>query len=260
MPTDFQFFPHPSRPKLLVSVRNAREVTAALAGGCEIVDVKEPNRGSLGMADLAEVARVFAAVDERMPVSAALGEVVDWMELDNIPTLPFGLNYVKLGMSNLGSGSTGIRRWLEVRRTFSERVEATLNWVAVCYADWEAAGAPQPQRVIEAAAESDCRVVLFDTFQKSRGGLLDWLAVDELTQRIATIQNHGLKAAIAGSLSLMSLPELLPLGADIIGVRGAACQNGSRNAGICADAVRTIRLAIDAGCSSELRRSCADYA
>ena len=34
--------------RLLVSVRSADEVGAALAGGAEIVDVKEPSRGALG--------------------------------------------------------------------------------------------------------------------------------------------------------------------------------------------------------------------
>ena len=34
--------------RLLVSVRSAEEVSAALAGGADIIDAKEPERGSLG--------------------------------------------------------------------------------------------------------------------------------------------------------------------------------------------------------------------
>src|SRR4051812_47948913 len=34
--------------ELLVSVRSAKEVEAALAGGADIIDAKEPSRGSLG--------------------------------------------------------------------------------------------------------------------------------------------------------------------------------------------------------------------
>ena len=38
-------------PGLLVSVRSAAEALAALAGGADVIDVKEPNQGSLGAAD-----------------------------------------------------------------------------------------------------------------------------------------------------------------------------------------------------------------
>jgi (5-formylfuran-3-yl)methyl phosphate synthase len=50
----------PIRPKLLVSVRNAHEARDALAGGCDILDVKEPANGSLGMADVGVIREVVA--------------------------------------------------------------------------------------------------------------------------------------------------------------------------------------------------------
>ena len=37
--------------RLLVSVRSAAEVGPALAGGADIIDAKEPGRGSLGAGD-----------------------------------------------------------------------------------------------------------------------------------------------------------------------------------------------------------------
>jgi len=39
----------PDTPGLLVSVRSADEVDDALAGGADLIDVKEPSRGALGM-------------------------------------------------------------------------------------------------------------------------------------------------------------------------------------------------------------------
>lgn len=36
---------------LLVSVRDAREARLALAGGVDLIDIKEPSRGALGGAD-----------------------------------------------------------------------------------------------------------------------------------------------------------------------------------------------------------------
>ena len=48
--------------KLLVSVRCAEEATAALAGGADIIDVKEPRRGSLGRADDRVIREVMEVV------------------------------------------------------------------------------------------------------------------------------------------------------------------------------------------------------
>ena len=44
--------------RLLVSVRSLDEAVEAISGGCDILDVKEPGRGSLGMADLREIVAV----------------------------------------------------------------------------------------------------------------------------------------------------------------------------------------------------------
>src|SRR5262249_6225382 len=38
-------------PRLLVSVRDVREAEAALAGGADLIDIKEPAHGPLGRAD-----------------------------------------------------------------------------------------------------------------------------------------------------------------------------------------------------------------
>src|SRR5262245_44632800 len=83
------------RPGLLVSVRSAEEAEAALAGSADLIDVKEPSRGSLGRADEATIAAVMRAVGGRRPVSAALGELRDDPSPCSIP----GLTYVKWGLA-----------------------------------------------------------------------------------------------------------------------------------------------------------------
>ena len=70
-----------NRPRLLVSVRNAAEVSDAAEA--DLLDLKEPSRGSLGMASPEMFDAVFQAVQRlpaksRPPLSAALGEVIDW--------------------------------------------------------------------------------------------------------------------------------------------------------------------------------------
>ena len=69
-----------ARPGLLVSVRNANEARTALSAGADVIDVKEPNRGPLGAADIGEIAAIVEAVQSRVPVTAAMGEL--WELLD----------------------------------------------------------------------------------------------------------------------------------------------------------------------------------
>ena len=39
--------------RLVISVRNVAEAIAAAAGGADLIDLKEPNRGALGRVDAA---------------------------------------------------------------------------------------------------------------------------------------------------------------------------------------------------------------
>ena len=65
-----------NRPvRLLVSVRTAAEAQSALAGGADIIDIKEPNRGPMGQADAAIIQAITATVGSQAPVSAALGDL-----------------------------------------------------------------------------------------------------------------------------------------------------------------------------------------
>ena len=239
--------------RLLVSVRNAVEAQAALQGGCDIVDVKEPSRGSLGMAPLDAIADVIQTVSQtshEMPVSAALGETSDWSTSDNIPTLPQPLSYVKLGLANLGTGDGWITQWQAVRRQFDETSDGPLKWIAVVYADWQRAQAPSPDAVIDAAMfatarDEACAGILFDTFVKDGRGLLDWISRNQLVEFVARIRLHGLMVAFAGGLRASQLELLRAAQPDIIAIRTAGCRNANRSGEIATDAVRTVKNAID---------------
>ena len=66
-----------SRTLLLVSVRCADEVATAVDGGAEIIDVKEPSHGSLGMATLETLAACAVVVPEHLLWTVAGGELVE---------------------------------------------------------------------------------------------------------------------------------------------------------------------------------------
>jgi uncharacterized protein (UPF0264 family) len=63
--------------QLLVSVRNGYEAQAALDGGTDVIDAKEPLAGALGRVELSAFELIVAGVAGRRPISAALGDLHD---------------------------------------------------------------------------------------------------------------------------------------------------------------------------------------
>src|SRR4051794_22607530 len=117
--------------ELLVSVRDAGEVAAALAGGAALIDVKEPNHGALGRADDDVREGVIDAVAGRVPVSVALGELLGHGE-------PIGTSrvaYVKYGLA-YAEGED----WRAILDAARSRVEAgRCRLVVTAYADCDLA-------------------------------------------------------------------------------------------------------------------------
>lgn len=234
--------PEMHRPRLLISVRNAGEAEIAVSGGCDLLDLKEPARGSLGMV-APEVVRAVAAKSFGVSLSMALGELRDWTEGTAVPRLPLGLTYLKLGLSG-AAGGDWVSEWVRVRESFEQAGSFQPKWIAVAYVDHRTAGSPPPEEVISAAIATGCGGVLFDTFGKQSGSLFDHLPADELRPLLSDIRSAGLLAALAGSLRLEHLPDVLPLGPDVIAVRGAVCAGGARSGQLEVERTQKFRTAL----------------
>jgi len=92
-------------------------------------------------------------------------------------------------------------------------------------------------RVARAAGVGAC---LLDTALKDGRGLLEWLSPDALASLVADAHAAGLQVALAGALSLEDLPVVRDAGADIAGVRSAACRDGRRPGPLDAARVRAL--------------------
>lgn len=236
----------PAVPQLLVSVRNVEEAVAAIHGGCDILDVKEPSRGSLGMASVDTLQQIVKLARQHHPqriVTAALGEVHEYAT-DSISPLPAELNLVKIGCARLGTTPQWREDWHCVRRLVSRALSPATGWVAVAYADWQLALAPPPHEIVAEALSTGCRGVLFDTYAKSGRRLLDSISIVELQEIAERLHAAGLFLALAGSLRLEDLPALRPVPSDIIAIRGAACLGGLRTDAIQESAVREFLAAM----------------
>lgn len=219
---------------LLVSVRSAEEAEVALAGGADLIDVKEPRHGSLGAAEPTvwhEVSRVVAG---RVPTSVALGELLADFRADDLPHAA-GMSYAKLGLAGAAVWGDWASRWTRAMRQLPPDVQP----VTVAYADWRTAGAPSAEELLPIAAEIRSPYLLLDTFDKSSGRLLDHVGIDELAALTAQAAGHNLRLVLAGSLDENAIRRLAPLRPAYFAVRGAAC-DGARTQAI--DLVRVKRL------------------
>jgi (5-formylfuran-3-yl)methyl phosphate synthase len=236
-------------PALLVSVRNLAEAQAAIDGGCDRLDVKEPSHGPLGMADpavIAEIAAFSMQTDarDRRSCSVALGELEELRAAKGAIDVPQGVTDIKLGPA----GTLTVQRWSEGWRDVIGRCEpaqlAGIGRVAVAYADWQAAAAPPPAAILAAAIELGADAFLIDTCRKEAGGLCACLSHEELRRLAATAHRAELTLALAGSLRLGDIAALVELSPDVIAVRGAACRGQSRSSDVSAECVRRLKAEI----------------
>lgn len=235
--------PGSNRPKLLVSVRNVEETRAALEGGADWIDLKEPVAGSLGAVDLTEARQIVEHVAAERPVSAALGELIDWAESPARRLLEIeGLEVVKLGTA----GCARQRDWPSLWQSASTAVEHVgKQLVAVAYTDWKLCDAPSPQDMISCCSAVCGRYLLLDTFNKRAGSILSHFSGDELKEVLNAARQSSITTVVAGGLSLECLVQLPQVGIDMIAVRGAVC-TGDRTGCVDAGLVAEFRSSISA--------------
>lgn len=207
--------------QLLVSVADQREARAALTGGADLIDAKEPRRGSLGAVAPQRLRAICDAVGAERPVSAALGDAMNPGRIGRAAQVA-----VKAGVTYVKVGFRGIESAARVRQlAVAAGAGAGVRVILVGYADWDRVGSAQPDVILDVAAAVHATGVLMDTAIKDVG-LFDLVPPGVVTAWVAAAHAAGLIAALAGSLTGPDLRTARETGADIVGVRGAACIGG----------------------------------
>jgi (5-formylfuran-3-yl)methyl phosphate synthase len=216
----------------LASVRNLQQARLAAAAGADLIDLKDPDRGSLGALPCEEVAAIVRDLQGVRPVSATVGDLP--MEPARVTRAVAemsrtGVNYVKVGISRHGE-------LLATLRALAQCSGSGPRLIAVFFADEGAL--PLPVESIAAFGFHGC---MLDTFDKTGGSLTTYLGVDDLRRFVSAVSRHGLLCGLAGSLRADDIPLLAPLGADYLGFRGALCRRNVRTEEL--DPVRVANIA-----------------
>ena len=235
--------------QLLVSVRDAREAVAALAGGADIVDAKEPSAGALGAVTVDVFAAIVQAVGGARPVTAAIGDAErePAVEATARAFAAAGATMVKVGFAGVGDAHRATALLHAAQRGVERAGRGAV--IAVAYADAVRVGALPPAAVVACARAVGVEGVLIDTADKHGPPLLGAMSGDALATWIDEARAAGLLVALAGRLTLDALPTLQALGADVVGVRGAACEGG-RGGQVSEARVRALRASLDTSSAS----------
>jgi uncharacterized protein (UPF0264 family) len=232
--------------RLLISIAAANEIPAALQGGADIVDVKDPAAGALGAASAEVLHAVCAELSPNHRISAALGDSDvpgGTLTLAAAGAAAFGARYVKLGL--ITSDIAAIVDLLRHLQQSVRLVNPSCGVIAVGYADADQIGAAAWQSLPDIGQASGIEGCMIDTAVKKKQHLFDHCQEPELARWLADCRQAGLLCALAGSLGQADLPPVRRLAPDVVGFRSAAC-DGSRISGqVSAERVAMLRAELD---------------
>jgi hypothetical protein len=218
---------------LIVSPRDVEEALAAVRGGADILDIKNPSEGSLGANFPWVIAEVRRAVPHSVPISASIGDFPDLpgsASLAAFGAVKAGATIVKIGLRGSNDLKSATELASRVVRAVREADESAKT-VVCAYGDFERSGTIIPILLPKIASNAGADIAMLDTAVKDGRPLLDFLSLEELGKFVTEAHSCGLLAALSGSLGPRELRLLNRISPDVIGVRGAACEGEDREKG-----------------------------
>lgn len=248
--------------RLLLTVTRPSEVPTALGAGADVVDVKDPGRGSLGPPAPEVLRRVARRLAGRAPLGVPLGDGphrAEELRRAAERAARVGASYLKVGVMERGGGTArdaggdGSGRASvgpDARTTLDAVLEALSGparhpaVIAVTFADAPEEAGPSPGELLDTAAAAGVDGVMLDTLGKEGRSVVDLVGAEELGRWCAAARSRGLLAALSGGLDEASVERLAGTGADVVGIRGGACVGG-RAGRLAPRRCRAIRRAVD---------------
>lgn len=220
---------------LLISPDGVEEALACAkaAEHLDIVDVKKPDEGSLGANFPWVIREIRDAVPADKPVSATVGDVPykpGTVAQAALGAAVSGATYIKVGLYGCTTPEQGVEVMRAVVRAVKDHRPDALV-VASGYADAHRVGCVNPLALPDIAVRAGADAAMLDTAIKDGTRLFDHVPPDACAEFVRRAHASGLLAALAGSVKQADLAALTRMGTDIVGVRGAVCSGGDRNAG-----------------------------
>lgn len=223
--------------KILISIRSSEELPAAINGRADIIDLKNPEEGSLGAACPMFIKQIRKLAPNYL-ISAAIGDMPNLpctAALAAIGAAAFNVDYIKVGLYGVYSYEEGLKLLTTVVKAVKE-YNSNVMIVGAGYGDAMNFGGINPLKIPKLVKKAGAEIAMLDTITKKNKKLFDFLNNDKLSAFVKEAHNLGLLAALAGSLQKQDLSIIYKLDTDITGFRGAVCSNNDRKYGVVSEA------------------------
>jgi len=219
--------------KLLVSIKSLAEAEKIKSANFDILDIKNPDEGSLG-ANYPGVIKSIREEYSEFPVSAAGGDLPGQSGIASQVSFALAslkVDYIKLGLYGFKSIESAVLMLEEAIKAVKLSGNQ-IKLIAAAYADYQENNTINPLFLNEIAFKTNIDGIMIDTLNKSGKNLFSFLKVDDLKSFVKQAKKAEVFSALAGSLKSEDLPILREINPNIIGFRGAVCENKDRTADI----------------------------
>ncbi len=161
---------------------NELEASAAIAGGADIIDVKNPKEGPLGANFPWVIKKIREMTPSNIKLSCTLGEVPNLpgsISLAALGAASLGVDYIKVGLYGFKTAQEATFLLQNVNRAAKE-CNPKIKVVAAGYADAQRIGALDPMLIPEIASNAEVDVAMLDTAVKDGKNLFDFLLLFSL--------------------------------------------------------------------------------
>jgi len=225
-----------SKTSFLASLVHPSECGAFSNTFPDIVDVKNPSDGSLGMPNAQIVRAIRSRVPGTIPLSVAIGDATDEPEvyIDRaVKAASCGADFVKVGLYDFTDRGAELR-FLE-KLCGAVDIAVVAAWYADRLCGRDVSSIPAPAK---SAGVSGC---LLDTYKKDGKKITDCLDFKALGGFIKACADQSVFSAVAGGLGLDDARWIRELAPDVAGFRGAIASGARSGTGLDRDAVDSIR-------------------
>ena len=211
------------KPKLLISFQSTEEISDVEIEFVDILDLKDPVKGSLGAWKIKYIKNVIKNFGKITKISATLGDLKDCdlivKKINSFDKL--GLDFIKFGIFE--NNENKIEKIFKI--IFQCNLQTTL--VPVIFVDF-----PKIKEWafnnLDRFLSFGFKYILLDTFKKNSKNLLEICNENLLNNFILESTKLGIKVGLAGKLELKHLNILSKLNPRIIGFRSGVCENNNR--------------------------------
>ncbi len=205
--------------KILISCKDIDEALLLSKYDVDIIDVKNPNEGSLG-ANFPWVIEEIRKKIVNREISATIGDV-------DFKPGTYSLAAYCLKILNVDYIKAGLlidREKSEILTKSLRKATEGKKLILCSYADFKHIGSISPIDLIDIAYKYEADGVMIDTYDKSSNrNVFDYLSLDYLKEFVTKAREHDLIVAIAGKIGINDIDRLMDINPDVIGFRSAVC-------------------------------------